>query len=110
MNYSLMDFPRLHKKNIVYYKVRITSFDFAHTHPLTAVFYKRSVFLSKSPDKFNLKDFTHALELLKVDPKLSSNVLRKLLYNVMPNGVLLGKDFLRNFKLCAAIYHSKDTN
>ena len=69
------------KKHIIYYKVRITQWNFDHTHPLSTKFYIRSIRSSKGSEKMDLKAFNHALELLKVDPRLNNGVLRKMIYN-----------------------------
>lgn len=55
----------------------------------------------------DLKPLSYALELLKIDPCLRNSTLMKLLYNMMPSGFLFSAEFLRNFKLRAAIYHAK---
>ena len=106
LKYSKMNF-NIPKKHIIYYKVRITQWNFDHTHPLSTKFYIRSITSSKGSEKMDLKAFNHALELLKVDPRLNNGVLRKMIYNLMPPGFLLDSCFLRNFKLRAAIYHAK---
>jgi len=109
LNYSPQEFfaPT---KNKMYYKVRITDSDFHHTHPLSNSFYKRTVFHSKCKRKIELKSFQNALDLLQVDPRLSNCALRKLLYNHMPTDFHFSPDFLRNFKLRAAIHHAKHQN
>ena len=92
MHYALIQYTSP-TKNKIYYKVRITGYDFNHTHPLSNSFYKRSVFHSKSKRKVELKSFQNALELLRVEPRLSNCALRKLLYSQMPTDFLFSPDF-----------------
>ena len=102
MNFSI---PR---KNLIYYKVRITESNFTHTHHLSTTFYKRLIYVNKGSSKMDITAFKYALELLKVDPRLGNGALRKLLYNMIPLGFHFSSDFLRNFKLRAAIYHANN--
>ena len=103
-------------KDLIYYKVRITTDlrkktqAFMHTHPLSNSFYKRILNHSKTQSKIDLGPLKHALELLKADPRLNNNVLRKLLINLLPSGFDLNADFLRNFKIKAASYHMNNPN
>ena len=91
-----------------YYKVHITNKTFIeYSHPLSYCYYKRCLFTSKSESKLDIKSFTNAMILLKVNPRLECGVLRKLLLNIMPPGSYLNAAFLNNFKTRAALYHAK---
>ena len=107
ITYSLMHYNRP-KRNPIFYKVRIKTPYFHHSHQLSAKFYRRGLETSKVHNKINLPSLNHVLAMLKVNPRLNSTEFRALLYEIIPIGTEITSVYMDNLRRRAALFHAKN--
>ena len=106
INFSLMEYVSSEKKKYIYYRVRLTTFNFDHNHELSNILKQKVSDSSRKMSSIDTKVINSVLAVLKYNPKYESTELRNMIRKVVPNSTELNAQYLNNLRRRAAIYHA----
>ena len=109
INYTCIKHFRPWNKKI-YYRIRLTSFNFDNNHELSNVLKKKVSDSSRKTSSSDVKTLNSVLAVLKYKPKYEGTDLRNMIRNVVPHSTKTDAQYLNNLRRRAAIYHAKKTS